>query len=108
MLCGRHDDQVGIDNVGRVRVTEQRPDVMGLVGGKRHDLATTKESTQLDLSPRPTRLSDNWGGGDRSHAKLQANSVFGPSMAVVTVRGDEHAGVVDNAHAERCRLAESI
>ncbi len=78
------------------------------IGGSESDnIASSEKATQLHLAGGTAGLSDDWCRRDRNDPSLQSRTMVGPDTAVVAVCGDEHAGVVDGAHADRFRGAES-
>lgn len=74
---------------------------------KSDDIASPEETTQLNLSGGPARLSDDRGSRDGNETRLEPSAMIGPDVAVVAVRRDEYPGVVDGAQADRFRDAAS-
>ena len=78
---------------------------MGQVGRERDGLAAPKEATQLHLAVRAAHLGDHRGGRPRKVSELQTDAMIGPGLAIVPCGGDEHRGVIDDAHADRVRAS---
>jgi hypothetical protein len=72
-----------------------------LIRLERDDVTASQESAKLDLARGAYDLCGHRSCGDRNYARLQADSVSSPYVAVVALGSYEEAGVVDDGHAER-------
>lgn len=90
-----------VDNISGVRLAEQGSDVVRLIRDEGHDIAAAKEAPELRLPRGTTYLRDDGGGRGGNGADLESHPMVGPHLSLVALGGDEHAGVVDDAHAER-------
>lgn len=92
---------MGVDDIGGGRLGEKCANSVRLDRIESHDVAAAQESPQLNLSGRATRLRDNGGRRPRNESNLQPRSMVCPHRAVVAICGNECAGVVDGAQADR-------
>jgi hypothetical protein len=53
-------DDVDIDDIGRVRSSSERADVVCIVVTEWHDVAAPQKAPQLSLSAGPAHLRDHW------------------------------------------------
>jgi len=97
--CARDQDSVGVNDICRSGGPEQGTDRVSVGGGEGDDFAAAQESAELGLPTGATDLGDDGGCGHRGHPELEPRPVVGPHGSVVAVGGDQHAGVVDEAHA---------
>ena len=98
---GSDEHNVGVDDVNSSCLCEQRADGVSVGATERDDIATSKEPSQLRLPRRTARLRNDRGRRDGNKTRLKPSTVIGPDQAVVAVSGDEHAGVIQRAHADR-------
>jgi hypothetical protein len=75
--------------------------------GESYDIASPEKATELGLAGGTAGLRDDWCGGDRNEPSLKPGAMLSPYGAIATICGNQYAGVVDRAHAERLRGAES-
>jgi hypothetical protein len=74
---------------------------MCLLGCERHDVASTKEASELRLAMRAAHLGHDRSRGDRNGAQLEPDAMIGPDLAIVALGSDEYPGVVYDTHADR-------
>jgi hypothetical protein len=56
---------------------------------ERNELASSQESSELDLSAQAADLGHHRRGGHRNDAELEPGSVIGPHLSVVAICGDQ-------------------
>jgi hypothetical protein len=99
----RRDGHVRIDDVRGRRLRQQSTNRVGLGGFERDDVAPAKESPQLYLFGTATGLGHHWGSRYWDYASFKPGAMLGPDLTIVAVGCDQHAGVVDDGHADRLR-----
>ena len=96
----RHHD--GIKHICCSGQPKQSSRFVRLALTKRNHHTTSQEAPELDLLWRPADLGDDRCGNQRDKAKFQTGLVFSPRPPLVSVRGHENGGVVnDGAHVGR-------
>lgn len=98
-MGGDHD--MDIDYIGQPGPAGQGTDVMRLIAVEANNVAATQEPAELRLSSGPADLGDDRSGRGRNEAHLEPHAVVRPNGSVRPLGGDQCAGVVDDAHAER-------
>ena len=99
-----NDDHMCIHDVGSAGPAQKLSDLMTVLRGEADDITASQEAPKLHLPGRAADLGDDGCGRCRDDAQLKAGSVIGPHLPIVAVGGDQHTGVVENAHAERAGL----
>ena len=92
----------GVNDIRRSGHAKQPSRFVRLALAKRNDHATSQEAPELGLLWGPADLGDHRRRNKRNNAKFQTGLVFSPCPPLVSIRGHENGGVVNNgAHAGR-------
>ena len=86
---GCSDDHVRVDNIRGSGAPKELSYFVHLFSCERNDLASSQESSQLDLSARAADLGDHRCGGHRDGAELEPGAVIGPHLSVIAICGDQ-------------------
>jgi hypothetical protein len=89
-----------VDDVGCVGLGQQPPHLMGSFTNEADNVAAAKEPPQLYVAWRAAHLGNNRRSRQGNDAHFKSSTVVSPDRAVITIGGDQHTRVVDDAHAE--------
>ena len=86
---GCSDEHVRVDNIRGSCAPKELSYFVHLFRCERNDLASSQESSELDLSARAADLGDHRCSGHGEDTELEPGAVVGPHHSVIAICGDQ-------------------